>query len=324
MQKIKLNYRSHVLVCSHNGEKYIYAQIKSLIQQSMQVNCIHVYDFNSSDRTLEEIERIKKNLYKYPRVNLYVTQIHETPGANKSFDYALKDLFNKLNPDDYVFFCDQDDVWLPFKNKTIYEFLLTRNNNKDPILIHHDVSVVDKNLENLKDSYYDNSQKSLLNSPYKLNIHFGLAIGHTICINYRAAQILSKIDYNENILMYDWFWTSIIEQIGYKYFIDKSLSKYRQHESNLIGVNENSGTTISKIIKFLDHSNNIAVQNILIKEILNEFKMPHKLSLFNTISQYFFLIFRVNKIKVIALKFAIDYQILKNNFISFFNNKVKS
>ncbi len=306
-----------MLLCSHNGEKYIYSQIESLIHQSKLIDCIHVYDFNSSDRTIEEVEKTREILINYSTIHLNVIQVREKPGVNKSFFYALKDLSSKIKPGDHIFLCDQDDIWLPSKNETVYKVFRNNLNLNSPIILHHDVYVVDKFLVKIKESYYDNSQKKILNSGHAFNHYFGLAIGHTICMNYIAANRLSSIDYDKNILMYDWYWSSIIENLGFKYFIDKPLSKYRQHESNLIGAHLSVSKKGFRFLEFLDHTNNVAQQILLIRQIEKESSICCLQDFVKFISEYKYFIFRLKNFKTLILRILIDCQIIKNNSIHY-------
>jgi rhamnosyltransferase len=315
---MKFNYCSHVLICVHNGEKYIYSQIESLINQTMPVDYIHIYDFNSLDSSLIEINRAQVN-FKESSVVFDVISVQETPGVNKSFDFALKDLFKKIKPGDYIFLCDQDDVWLAFKNKKIYSALKSKNNLDAPVLIHHDVNVVDDELRQLEESYYNNAQKKLICSEYKLNEYYGLAIGHTICMNYFAAKTLSAIDYDDKIYMYDWFWSSLIEKLGKKYFLDIPLSKYRQHQSNIIGVNGYKDRNKKNLLKnFYYHTNSVAKQNLYINRFLRQAPGGRHLKFYTSVTHYKYLIFKVKNLKVLTLTLFIDFQILKNAFIEFF------
>ena len=323
MQNIKFNYRSHILLCTCNGEGYIYSQIESLIHQSKSIDYIHVYDFNSSDRTIEEVERTRNTLVNRSSVILNITKVRETPGVNKSFLYALKDLSYKIESSDYIFLCDQDDVWLPSKNEMIYNILKSEPNLKSPLLLHHDVYVVDSDLGELKDSYYDDAQRRLLNSGHAFNHYFGLVVGHTVCMDYAAAQILSKLDHDNAILMYDWYWSSLIEKLGFKYFLDKPLSKYRQHGSNLIGAQKYGGSKKFSFVAVLDHTNNVANQIILMRQIEKRLSVDGHWVFLTTISQYLYLIFGLKNIKILTLRILIDGQIIKNICIQFLGKIIK-
>ncbi len=54
MHDIKIS----VAMATYNGEKYIYQQLESILNQSMAVDEIIVVDDNSSDKTIEIIEKL--------------------------------------------------------------------------------------------------------------------------------------------------------------------------------------------------------------------------------------------------------------------------
>ena len=56
MEKIEIS----VCMATYNGEKFIEKQLKSILEQSKLVDEIVISDDNSSDKTIEIIEKIKK------------------------------------------------------------------------------------------------------------------------------------------------------------------------------------------------------------------------------------------------------------------------
>lgn len=93
-----------VAMATYNGEKYILEQLDSLLNQTLDIDEVIICDDYSKDNTCQIIEKyIKKNrlekrwiLYKNNKnkgyANNFYTCMYKTSG-------------------DYVFFCDQDDIW---------------------------------------------------------------------------------------------------------------------------------------------------------------------------------------------------------------------
>lgn len=91
-----------VLMSTYNGQKYLERQLQSLAEQTVAKNVtIYVRDDNSTDNTIEIIQKWKRRL----RIVLYSG---ENVGPAKSFWDLLMDCKIKA---DYYAFCDQDDVW---------------------------------------------------------------------------------------------------------------------------------------------------------------------------------------------------------------------
>ena len=79
-----MNLKSFVLICSHNGEKYIKQQIDSIYLTNDNFEIL-VYDFNSQDNTLSICKEY--SLQK----NLTVYSYNFAPGAKNSFMFALNE-----------------------------------------------------------------------------------------------------------------------------------------------------------------------------------------------------------------------------------------
>lgn len=64
MHDIKIS----VAMATYNGEKYIYQQLESILNQSMAVDEIIVVDDNSSDKTIEIIEKLNCSRFIFIRM----------------------------------------------------------------------------------------------------------------------------------------------------------------------------------------------------------------------------------------------------------------
>lgn len=92
-----------VAIASYNGEKYIQEQMKSLLLQTVQADEVIISDDASTDNTVKIVEDfIAVNNLK----NWYILQNDKNKGYAKNFYNALKH-----SKGEYVFLCDQDDVW---------------------------------------------------------------------------------------------------------------------------------------------------------------------------------------------------------------------
>ena len=96
---------SSVVVATYNGEKYIKEQLESIISQTKIPDEILIFDDGSTDKTEEIIlgficENGCQDFVKYKKNE-------KNKGYAKNFlDGAL------LATGDYIFFCDQDDIWM--------------------------------------------------------------------------------------------------------------------------------------------------------------------------------------------------------------------
>ena len=95
-----------ILVATYNGEKYIRAQLLSLLFQSHEAIRVLVHDDGSTDATREIVREIAA---KDSRVKLIEDGV-TCGNASENFMHLLK-----FSSADAVMFCDQDDIW--FDNK---------------------------------------------------------------------------------------------------------------------------------------------------------------------------------------------------------------
>lgn len=218
----------HVVLCSHNGEKYIEEQINSILCQEHQVDFIHIYDFSSQDRTLDIIQSIKNK-------KIILNSALPAHGAASSFFFAFNDIIGKIFDKDLVFFADQDDVWLNEKTKHVIQCFLIKHDYEN-LLLAHDVKIVDSILKVISPSFYTgdpyliprdlDSKRLLLCNPL---------IGHTMAMSGALLKKICKNINSQNYLMHDW----AISLFCYRYaeieFLPQKLSLYRQHDTNIIG-----------------------------------------------------------------------------------------
>lgn len=90
-----------VALCTYNGEKYLPAQLDSIINQSLQPYEIIIVDDGSSDDTRSILEQYSM---KYKYIHLFYNE--ERLGFVRNFSSAISKTHG-----DYVALADQDDIW---------------------------------------------------------------------------------------------------------------------------------------------------------------------------------------------------------------------
>lgn len=225
--------KTHVILCTHNGEKYIQEQIESILLQSLVVDYIHVYDFSSQDKTINIVKtKFKKNK------NIFIKSNLPAHGAAKSFFFAFNDLLHKIKDEDFVFIADQDDVWFTDKVKTILKIFQDSGNNKE-LMIAHDVRVVNSDLEEIAPSFYTGDPYLLPRDlTTKRLILCNPIIGHTMGLPGRLLRMICQNISVDNYLMHDWAISMFCHRYAQIAFHSQPLSLYRQHDSNLLGSNK--------------------------------------------------------------------------------------
>lgn len=95
-----------VVLCTYNGARYLREQIESILRQTRAVDEIIVSDDGSSDDTL----LIAEQTLSGGSVRYRIVQNQGEHGVAGNFLNGLR-----LASGDYIFTCDQDDIWLENK-----------------------------------------------------------------------------------------------------------------------------------------------------------------------------------------------------------------
>lgn len=222
-----------VLLACYQGERFLKAQIDSLLNQSEQDFHILARDDMSTDGTLAILK-------KYP------DKITILPAAKR---LGVTDNFNALLEAahaDYIFFCDQDDVWE--QNKIKNSLLKMKEHPTHlPLLLHTDLEIVDENLKPLHDSFWNfyglNPEKGDSINHLLVQNH---ATGCTVLINKALRELAWPIP--KSALMHDWWLSLTASFLGKIIFLREKTVRYRQHSANVLGAKQ---ADLKKIFHFL-------------------------------------------------------------------------
>jgi len=190
--------RISVCIATYNGEKYIHAQIASILSQLGKDDEIVISDDSSTDRTVEIIKAFNDT-----RISLLEHQTFHSHVYN--FENSLKHAKGK-----YIFLADQDDIWLPGKVETMLSLLSSYD------LVLSDARVVNEKGETIYDSFFhfNHSKKGLLKNLYK-NSYLGC------CMAFNRKILHIALPFPKKINMHDWWIGLIAEIYGSVCFTDK-------------------------------------------------------------------------------------------------------
>ena len=99
-----MKYFVSVAMATYNGEKFIVEQLDSILNQTYPVKEIIIRDDISKDNTAAVIQDFIKNRGIEDKIDFRVNE--KNLGYASNFMGALRE-----TKGDYVFFCDQDDIW---------------------------------------------------------------------------------------------------------------------------------------------------------------------------------------------------------------------
>ena len=113
-------YNVSVLLALYNGEKYIKAQLESLYHQSVKIDQLLITDDGSTDDGFSIASQFIK---EHDLEGKWVVAKNENNlGPSANFIQMCKRASGE-----YIFFCDQDDIWMPDKVEKMCDTI--RNNH---------------------------------------------------------------------------------------------------------------------------------------------------------------------------------------------------
>lgn len=246
-----------ILLACYNGEKYIAAQIDSVLSQSYRDFTLYISDDGSRDETLKII-----NGYATKDSRIKILPQHK---PNKSACRHFLHMLQKVSSDIYLF-CDQDDVWLPGHVSELVDRYskLDESARLKPVLVHGDLTVVDGNLNVISESCI-----KYMNLPFKpKQRHFYFiqnnVTGCVALINDSLRKYVFNEEQNlfanvEKIPMHDMFFASIASEFGLIECVQKPLELYRQHGSNVAGAQSGKNLVhyIRKLFRFGEYKSQL-------------------------------------------------------------------
>jgi len=213
------------LLSTFNGEDYLPALLASLKNQEREFILVW-RDDGSMDRSRELVRNAG-----LPHV---VECVHAEPGHNggpvASFDLVT---LKALQTDaDYFLYCDQDDVWKPNKLTTMLR-VADGQSPSGPALWHHDLRVVDAELQELHPSFW--AYMKLETASHQLSdlLSRNAVTGCACMVNRELLQFAAPIPHD--VVMHDWWLALIASASGTITAVPDALVDYRQHGSNTIG-----------------------------------------------------------------------------------------
>lgn len=221
-----MNYKIEVAICTFNGKDYVKQQIESILNQTLKVNLISIYDDQSSDNTLEIIEKIRQSYLG--KVEIKVVRNKQNLGYIKNFIQAIT-----KSSHDFLFFSDQDDIWNKQKVEKIINKFLEEKVNK-PTLVFSNASIVDSNGNTNGKNLWDELKFS--NENLKSELFFRNVItGATAAINKELVNLIKKA-YISDSVPHDYSIAILALAEGRIIGISENLTSYRIHNNNLIGI----------------------------------------------------------------------------------------
>ena len=218
-----------VALCTYNGERFLRDQLDSIFQQTVPVNEIIICDDVSTDGTVDII-----NEYSVKHTGIIqLYQNTETLKSVKNFEKAVS-----LTTGDYIFLCDQDDIWMPDKVE-----LFMKHFNENPEvegIFTNGILVNDEGKEFCNITLWDLAMFNVkivekIKSFWKIyQVHQNMVTGATFCFKKNIKAYIFPFPISRFFHHDEWIALHICQRNALSY-IEKPLIKYRIHANQQTG-----------------------------------------------------------------------------------------
>lgn len=226
-QKTSTHLPISVAIATYNGEKYLEEQLDSILSQTLKPVEIIVCDDQSTDRTVEILER-------YNRGGLLSYYVNE---HRLGFIGNFKKAVSLCSTENYIALSDQDDIWLPSKLQQAAEYLKKIDDTERPVMVYSDLILVDQDKNIINYSFRDELGQGGYH--YCLEtLFFGCFVnGCTMLMNPAMRAYFSTIPEN-GALNHDTWMSMIGYTFGKAGIIPEPQIYYRSHRNNATDVGD--------------------------------------------------------------------------------------
>ena len=276
-----------ILLCTYHGQNYLTEQLDSIEAQTHANWEIWASDDGSLDNTHAILDAYQKK-WSMDRIS-----IHFGPAEGFAANFLSLACKASIHADYYAF-SDQDDIWEADKLERAVRWLETVPPNT-PALCCSRTRLVDAANNEIGLSPLFFKPPSFANALMQ-----NIGGGNTMVFNNEARALLREAGECLPVVTHDWWAYLVVTGCGGKVFYDsKPTLRYRQHESNVVGMSTSWAARIKRIYMMMDgrfrkwNDGNIAGLNILknrltpeSRDILDRFVQARKMSLVPRIIQF--------------------------------------
>ena len=226
--------KTSVLLTAYNGSIHLPVLLESLAAQTDRDFTVLMQDDGSTDETPSLLSAISEHDCRF----VFGTEQGRHLGAAGNFLSLLRQ-----SDADYVLLCDQDDFWEPDKIAVLKQAILDlekQYGTNTPLLVHSDCSLVNESGNPIGNSFFrhqgwDPAAVTLQQLLVQNNV-----TGCTLIMNAALRKLVSAHAVAKDLFMHDWFIALTAAAFGRIAFVNRPLTRYRQHGSNTIGASTRS------------------------------------------------------------------------------------
>ncbi|MEV8468050.1 glycosyltransferase [Fluviibacterium sp. DFM31] len=217
-----------ILLCTHNGARFLQAQLESIAAQTWTDWALWISDDGSTDGTLDILRDFRE---AHPGREI---RLLSGAGCGAAANYLALLCHPDLGPR-RIAFCDQDDMWLPEKLARAVARLNKYGDNA-PACYAAGSTVTDADLTPIGRLHTEGTTPSLKNALVQNVLH-----GSTIVLTAAAHDLLRQAG-PVSVPFHDWWCYLALTACNVPIELeDAPALLYRQHGDNHIGYNKGAG-----------------------------------------------------------------------------------
>lgn len=216
MQNAEEKKKVIVLLSTYNGEKYVEAQIESILNQTYPNIEIYIRDDGSKDHTKDVLKKYETN----ERVHI---EYGENVGFIKNFFWLVKN----SGEAEYYAYADQDDVWFPKKIEMAMEKLEEEKTGDIPMLYFSNYDFYDGDLNFIAHNKVVQIKPSFQNALMDC-----MPLGFNTVFNKKTYEMM-RANIPECSCGHDWWTYMVCAGMGKVVYDKRPTVKYRRHNNNV-------------------------------------------------------------------------------------------
>lgn len=223
-----------VALCTHNGERFLAAQLDSILAQNRPVDEIVLSDDASTDGTLAIAQAtIDAYLDRTPDSALRFTVLRNQPalGVTQNFEQAIRACSG-----DVLLLSDQDDLW---SVERVEASIGAMGDDRTVLLVHSDARLIDELGADLGATLFgaygvdESALRTIADGGgFELFLRRNLVTGATVALRRELAAAAVPFP---SAWVHDEWLAIVAASIGRIVPLRDHLIDYRQHSSNVIG-----------------------------------------------------------------------------------------
>ena len=263
-----------VAIAAYNGEKYIEEQLNSICQNTITPDEIVISDDGSQDQTLDVVKKVAGSCVAQG-ISFQIRTDNQRHGFAGNFEHALKQTTG-----DFIFLCDQDDIWTKDKIESVIAVFFQDQTVK---FVIHNATMIDKAGKELRGTFEELQFEEMfpedMGGKLDRDSYLNMSVSHPFCHGMvtcvRKDLLSTAIPFPDINGFHDqWLAFCALLEDGC-YYLNKKLTFYRLHGANTAGNKAHHGNVSDRLKKIKgkikksahQHTDNVELGRGMIKKL---------------------------------------------------------